>query len=498
MSVTHRPVWASGGLALAVTVATALALGASTFLLGEAVAGLAAAALLTAGTLATERENNAVRAAGSAAVVLGGVVAVGAVLSALGGSFAYAALGISLPLTAVAMALGVVVAPDPDTLAVGKSALRWALALLAAGCLGAAAIHTNSLAMPLVLAADLLGATVDVATSTDLAGLATLCLCLGALAALGPRADAALPERYRPRDRSDRGDGSVAKVGLLVGRAVGVLGAGLLLLSFVVGNRETPLEDAVGRPLGGLLSALATARSLHAVLAGLAVLLAAVLVGARLYRRIDRTTPDDVGDRLARAAGGVALLVATPLAATAVSPVSLLGSRLPDPAVAEVASLVSEYGTGTVLYLLVAAAVLLAVVATAAFGAVLTADAVPEGAGGVALGAGLLFVGALGAAAAGAGPLLVLGAGAAALFVWDVGENGTALGRQLGRAAETRRGEFVHGGASALVAGGAVVVAYGSGTAASSVTVPSVGWLLVASLTLSAVAGVLFLLSLRT
>ena len=498
MSVDRRPARLSGGLAVAVTAATALALGAETYLLPEAGLGLVAAALLTGGTLAIDRETNAVRGGGSLATVLGGVIAVGAVLSAVGGSAAYVALGLSLPLSVVAMAIGVAVAPDAETLSVGRSALRTAFFLTVAGSLSAAAVHTNSLAMPAVLAGDLLGATVEAATRNDLAGLATLGVCLGTLSALGPRVDDALPDRYRPWAGAEGGRRRTTTIARLVGRTAGILGGILFLPALSAGAGSSPLADAVGGGLGAVLVALATARELHAALALVAVVMAAALAAVRLSRRIDRTTPDDVGDRLARAAGGVCLLGLTPVASAVVSPVGLLGPRLPAPAVAELGSLVADFGTGTVLYLIVAVATVLAIVATAAFGAVLTADAVPDGAGGVALGAGLLFLGALGAAATGAGPLLVLGAGAAALFVWDTGENATELGRQLGRAAETSRGEFAHVGASALVAGGAVAVAFGSGTAASSVAVPTVGWLLLASLSLSAVAGVLFLLALRS
>jgi len=244
--------------------------------------------------------------------------------------------------------------------------------------------------------------------------------------------------------------------------------------------------------------ALSTARPLHALAAVAAVALAATLAAVGVYRRVDRTTPDDVGDRLARAAGGIGLLVGVPVASTAVTPLGLLAPRLPSAATDQLASLVGQYGTGTILYLLVVLALAVALALTVALGAVLTADSLPEGSGAVGRGAALLFVAALGAADAGVGPLLTLVAGAAALFVWDVGENGVEVGRQLGREAETSRGEFVHSGASALVAGGAVAVAFGAGTTASAVSVPGVGWVLVLALTCSTLAGVLFLVALRS
>jgi len=492
VTVEHRPAPLSGGLALAVTVVTALLLGVATDQLFETVLGFLAAGLLTGGTLAAERENNAIRAAGSFAVVLGGFLAVAGVLSIVGASVGGVALGLGVPLSMVAIALGVVVAPDVEDLAPGKSALYYAVGLTVLGALGAAAVHTNSFAMPFVLAGEVLGAIVAGATHNDLAGLATLLICLGALGAVARRFLSALPDRHHPEvSRSARRWG---RRGMVVGWLFLVVGLVLFAPALVADGDDTPLADTAG----GLLADVATAWGLHVLLAVATVLLAAALVAIRLYRRIDRTTPDDVGDRLARATGGFGLLLVVPVASLFVKPVEPLAPRLPDPAVTELTSLVGSYGAGTVLYLLVIVALLVAVALTLGFGFVLTADAAPDGSGTVALGAGLVFASAIGAADWGVDPLLVLGAGAAALFVWDVGENAAGLGRQLGRRAETSRGEFVHGGASALVAGGAVGVAYGAGTTASAVTVPPVGWLLVLALACSTVAGVLFLWALRS
>jgi hypothetical protein len=497
VSVTHRPAQASGSLALAVTAGVALALGAATNLLPEAGAGVAAAALLTVGTLQLDRANNGVRAAGGVAVAAGALAAVGAVLAGAEASFAYAALGVGLPLSVVAMAVGVVVAPDPPTLATGRSVLWYGLVLTVAGTLAASAIHTSSVTMPLTLAGDLLGVLTDLATRNDLAGLATLGLLAGALASLAGRTYRALPERHR-RDDPLEGTAATARRGLvLLARTGTVVGALAVPPALIADAGATPLADALG-PAGAPLVALSTARPLHALAAVAAVALAVALAAIGVYRRVDRTTPDDVGDRLARAAGGIFLLVAVPVASTVLTPLGLLEPRVPPAAVDELASLVAQYGTGTVLYLLVVVALVLALVLTVALGVVLTADAVPEGAGAVGLGAALLFAATLGAAAADVGPLLTLVAGAAALFVWDVGENGVEVGRQLGREAETSRGEFVHSGASALVAGGAVAVAFGAGTTASAVTVSGVGWVLVLALTCSTLAGVLFLVALRS
>ena len=79
----------------------------------------------------------------------------------------------------------------------------------------------------------------------------------------------------------------------------------------------------------------------------------------------------------------------------------------------------------------------------------------------------------------------------------EPGENATELGDQLGRAADTTRGEFAHAGASALVAACAVGVAFGAGEVASAVYVPASGLLLVVALVFSTFAGTLYLRALQ-
>lgn len=74
------------------------------------------------------------------------------------------------------------------------------------------------------------------------------------------------------------------------------------------------------------------------------------------------------------------------------------------------------------------------------------------------LGTALVAVGVLAAGLFATVPLAtLLACGAATVVAWDLGEGAVNVGEQLGRGAETRRLEAVHGAGSVLVGGVAVV-----------------------------------------
>jgi hypothetical protein len=82
-----------------------------------------------------------------------------------------------------------------------------------------------------------------------------------------------------------------------------------------------------------------------------------------------------------------------------------------------------------------------------------------------AVGVVLLFVGVVVAGVAGGGALVLLGAAVAATLTWDLAEQAVTLGEQVGRGADTRRGELVHAGGSlavGLAAGGLLLLVYRS------------------------------------
>ena len=76
----------------------------------------------------------------------------------------------------------------------------------------------------------------------------------------------------------------------------------------------------------------------------------------------------------------------------------------------------------------------------------------------VTLGAAGVFCGVLLAGLTGVPPELLLCSTAGAVVAWDIATFAIDLGAELGRAAETRRLELVHAGASTALALGAAVV----------------------------------------
>ncbi|MFC4407466.1 DUF7519 family protein [Haloarchaeobius iranensis] len=105
-------------------------------------------------------------------------------------------------------------------------------------------------------------------------------------------------------------------------------------------------------------------------------------------------------------------------------------------------------------------------------------------AGGVVLAAGMVVAGATGAGAA--AELFLLVGTAATVVAWDVGQNAVGLGQQLGQEAETTRAELAHIGATLVVGGVTVGVAYGLyQVAGTGQPLPALVMLLVAALVLT-------------
>jgi hypothetical protein len=498
-AVDTRPTRLSGLLAGGVTAGVVLLLGSTTGLLAEAVLGIAAGALVAGGTAAMDRDHTAVRAVGSLAIAFGWLAAATGVATGVDLSVGALGLGLALPLAPVAIALGVTKRVDAGVLSRGRWVLGIAALVAGSTTAFAAMVATGSLAAPVDLAVGAATVVTDTFTRNDIAGLAAFLLSFAVVAYLSWRVAAVVPDRYGP-DLGDRSARYVTRTltGLaLAGMTSASVGLLVLVVSLAASPTATPLRDALtGLPLAVALPVylLATTTVLHQVLAVSGVLLAFALAAESTYHRLDRTSLDDVGSKVVLGTGGVGAVLGTVLVAPFVSPAAILEPRLGAELTAQVTA------NGTLTALLLGASVLLAVafLLTAAFGVLVSVGFVPETPSGIALGAGLLFVGAMGAAAAGAGLVPVLVAGAGALLAWDLGENAVELGAQLGRAAETSRGEFAHGGASALVAGSSVAVAVAAGQLPNAFVVPGEGWLLVVAMSLSTTAGLAFLWLLRT
>jgi len=102
-------------------------------------------------------------------------------------------------------------------------------------------------------------------------------------------------------------------------------------------------------------------------------------------------------------------------------------------------------------------------------------------------GAAALLLGVAAAGIEGAPPVSLVVAAVATVAAWDAGENAISVGEQLGRAADTRRAELVHAGATlGLAAGtGALGVAAFTFTTSSQPTA-TVATLVVAVIALTA------------
>ena len=77
------------------------------------------------------------------------------------------------------------------------------------------------------------------------------------------------------------------------------------------------------------------------------------------------------------------------------------------------------------------------------------------------VGSGLVFVGVIVAGLEGAPEVVLLVATVATVLAWDSASTAISLGRQLGSETPTTKVEVVHVGATALVGGAAVAIAYG-------------------------------------
>jgi len=291
-------------------------------------------------------------------------------------------------------------------------------------------------------------------------------------------------ERFLPPDRRanlsavldgvERGCDVAVRLAVVLGLAAVVVPA---LAAQVESTLLTPdeLRAVVPAPLGGGLAVLVTASSLRLALC-LGLGLAVGLAGLEWLRQALRRDAARVFATLvAPALGGgvVAVALAWALAepVLAADPAAALEGVAP-------ASVVAL--AGAVPPFALAAGVLavglfsLASISIAVVG-LRVVRIVPQQAIGAALAAGTILVLAAGLAVVGRVELAIATA-AGAFVVWDVGEYGDGIRRELGTGATTVRAEFVHLGGSLLsgvvIAGGTIVL-YRWATVDASVTEPA-------------------------
>ncbi|WP_123537119.1 DUF7519 family protein [Halosimplex salinum] len=319
--------------------------------------------------------------------------------------------------------------------------------------------------------ADALGGVLDAFLSPvpGRTHLLTFSLLLGAAAVAVARGVRSLPaeELSTPRtdDRVERALESVRAAA----RRIAVVTAFVLPVTLVeVVVQPADLRALVTPPVYGLLTAVTASGVLRLLLVGAVVLGGGAVATTVLLRRTVRTEARDVALALTPFLGGATVVALA---------VALHGAVLPPTLEFVTAALPGEFATafsrqsgaivefyGSLAVVVTVAAMLVGMTALLSLTLALVSavGALPETAPAPALAAAGTFVAAAFAAGAGVGAPLVLGGLVASIVVWDAGEFGATLGREIGPSADTTGPEFVHVGASvavgALGALGAVAV----------------------------------------
>jgi hypothetical protein len=428
-----------GTVAAVAAVATALLLGAASGVGLATVAAVAGGLLAASGVAWTNTRHSLRRSVGSAATVLGaGGVAAGAALPgtgtgallavALGGGVGAATLAATeRPRTALAR---------PLLRAGGRSLLVVVPVAVVAGL----AHHGLFRAF----GGTALAVTLGAATASDLALFVSVQVLAVGVAVLlryaTPVVEAWTPDGSEPPD-------ALAAVSVEpdreLARTVGVLFGLEILVALTdwgpaLFARVLDLTGVAGAAVRVVLRSLVV----HAGLATVAALLAAVLVADAVRDPIgsaaDRTPPREV----ALAGGGAAALVA--LALTGVPPVGDVVRAGLDAAGWGVAA--ANLGVGGLVAIGAAALLVVQLLGTVLVSrlGVLASPFAPDRGAAFAAGAALLATGSVVGAELGAPALAVIPGLAGALAVWDVGASAADLGAVVGRDRGTARTEAVH------------------------------------------------------
>ena len=281
-------------------------------------------------------------------------------------------------------------------------------------------------------------------------------------AAMGVRAAVtALPVAELLADRGVGGVGgrrlgTVSRWLLYIG--VATLGAALAGL-YVDVQFRTParLAVAVGPGVAGPLAGLTGAATLRAPLVAVGLAAAAVVAGTRLLRRTARASLTGAARRVGPVlVGGVLTLAVLPVAAPAFDRlVAEVAGRLPSVFATEfrqVAGSVGEfYGPETVVLGVMAACLVVAGLLVLAARLLLWLGYLSRRRAGFATASAGLFLATVFAGTLETPAPLVFGGLVVSLLVWDAGEYGTTLGREVGRRARTYSGELVHLGGTVAV-----------------------------------------------
>lgn len=441
-------------LAVALAALVGVGLGLATGVPVATLLGVVAGGTLAAGARALADEENARRAAGSGALVVGVLVLVGAVWLASTRSLAAAVLVPAVSLGVGSVVLDALVeTPGDASPPVGRAVRRSVAVLLPVAGLGIGwqtGLVPILVVVPAVVGAGLVNYSAFLSLVT-LQALALVAMLLVQEAL--PVVDEWVDAEGDPLAALDEFGLRVSEVPRSVWALLGV--QVVVVLLDPSGSWFAFALEALS--VLGLAIRLALVYGLfHLPLAAVAGLAAIVLAARGLQRVVLWWTGPRPGTAISFGAGGVlAASLFVPLGAVPPT-ASLLGDALGAVGVGGYAGTLGATATA-----LLGLALLLAVVrwSVLAFPAAASLGAVPRSAGGFAVGATALFVGAL-AAAGSTAPAVVAFVGAAgALLVWDLGENTTVLREQLGGEVDTRRVEITHATGSVAVGLGGVVLA---------------------------------------
>jgi hypothetical protein len=230
----------------------------------------------------------------------------------------------------------------------------------------------------------------------------------------------------------------------------------------------------------GVLAAVTASHGLRALLLATVLVAGGTAAAIRLLGRLARADATDAVVALTPFFGGGAVVaLAVALHGVVLPPtLSFVADALPggfETAFARQSGAVVEfYGSLPVVVTLAAVLVGMTAALSLALALVTSTGALPESAPGPALSAAGLFVAAAFATGAGVGPPLVLAGIVASFVVWDAGEYGAALGREVGTTADTLAPESVHVGATLAVGVGGAALAAAVHRVAANATIADV------------------------
>ncbi|MFD1645857.1 DUF7519 family protein [Haloarchaeobius litoreus] len=452
------PALFSSRLALAVAVVAALLLGLGTGpgLLGqgpELLLGLVGAGALVHGARHVTEDESRQRAVGSIWFVFG-IFGVVAAIGAYKPSLAAAAVTTFGTLSVLLFGLSATVGIDEGLVRSLGGALSRSLVVVVAGVVVLAAVHATLFRSVAVLTVTGYGVLVGV---TPLVSFLMLQIEVLVLAVLVERA-LAVVDGWLPRRRFDRRETALRQLGVRVGdvpKGVYVLLGLQFVLAFTGAGRSLFARLLVQTgPFGTVVGRFLQSWVPHALLGAGILLFGSVLVARLCQRVVVRWIGREPPKTLGYAAGGAAVSVLVAVL-TALPPVRWLV----DWAVTDGSALdlsFGTYGMGTTFLGLVVVALCAVLVSLPVFMFLVWDETTSASDDGSTAGAGLLLLASI---AAGFGdapaPVVFIGV-AAALATWDLSVNASLVGEEVGRAAESRRGEVIH--AAGVLAVGAVAV----------------------------------------